>query len=117
MTPIARLAAYHAALDSRDFSRIEAMLAPDARYVSVGLGDISGRDQIMRTMRDYFDRNPDHQSFDDELEQRDNHTAISHWRLRATNKFNGEVVVRAGVEIVTFTDEGLIALIDVRDLT
>jgi ketosteroid isomerase-like protein len=117
MSPIARLAVYHAALDARDFSRIEAMLAPDARYVSVGLGDILGREAIMHAMRNYFDRNPDHQSFDDELEQRDNHTAVSRWRLRATNKVTGEVVMRAGLETVTFNDEGLIVMIDVRDLT
>jgi ketosteroid isomerase-like protein len=117
MTPITRLAAYHTALDARDFPRVASMLAPDARYVSVGLGDVVGRDAIMRAMRDYFERNPDHQSFDDELEQRDSHTAISHWRLRATNKVTGEVVMRTGVETVTFTDEGLIAMIDVRDLT
>jgi ketosteroid isomerase-like protein len=117
MSAIARLEAYHAALDARDFSCIEAMLAPDARYVSVGLGDIIGREAILRAMREYFDHNPDHQSFDDELEQRDNLTAISHWRLRATNKVTGEVAMRAGVETVTFTDEGLIAMIDVRDLS
>jgi ketosteroid isomerase-like protein len=115
MTPIARLAAYHTALDSRDFARVEAMLAPDARYVSVGLGDIAGSEAIIRAMRDYFERNPDHQAFDDELEQRDNYTAISRWRLRATNKVTGEIVMREGVETVTFTDEGLIAMIDVRD--
>jgi ketosteroid isomerase-like protein len=115
MTPIARLAAYHTALDSRDFPRVGAMLAPDARYVSVGLGNIVGREAIIRAMQNYFERSPDHQSFDDELEQRDNHTAISRWRLRATNKVTGEVVMRQGVETVTFTDEGLIAMIDVRD--
>jgi ketosteroid isomerase-like protein len=116
MTPVDRLIAYHAALDLRDFSRVEAMLAPDARYVSVGLGDIIGCDAIMRAMRDYFDSHPDHQSFDDELDQSNNHTAISRWRLQATNKVTGEVVMRQGLETVTFTDEGLIALIDVRDL-
>jgi ketosteroid isomerase-like protein len=116
MNPVARLAAYHAFLDARDFLRVETMLAPDARYVSVGLGDIVGREAIMRAMRDYFDRNPDHQSCDDELEQRDTQTAISYWRLRATNKISGEVVMRSGVETVTFNQDGLIAAIDVRDL-
>ncbi len=115
MTPITRLAAYHAALDAHDLTGVEEMLAANARYISVSLGDVRGRPAIMQSLRDYFATNPDHQAFDDKLEQRDNHTAISHWHLRATNKITGAIIERNGVEIVTFDANGLITLIDVRD--
>jgi ketosteroid isomerase-like protein len=115
MSSVACLAAYHAALDAHDLVAVERMLSPDIHYISVGLGDIRGKAAVMQSLRDYFGMNPDHQAFDDYLEQHDDHTAISRWRLRATNKITGAVTERAGIEIVTFDATGLIAVIDVRD--
>jgi ketosteroid isomerase-like protein len=115
MTPLSRLVAYHAALDAHDLSAVEKMLAPDVRYISHSIGDVIGRDDVMTSLRGYFATNPDHQAFDDRLEQRDANTAVSHWNLRATNQTTGIVTERSGVETVTFDDAGLISLIDVRD--
>lgn len=115
MSPVARLAAYHAALDAHDLVAVEGMLDPHVRYISVGLGNVCGKAAVMQSLRDYFATNPDHQAFDDHVEQQDDHTAISHWWLRATNKITGVVTEREGIEIVTFDPTGLITLIDVRD--
>jgi tRNA A37 threonylcarbamoyladenosine modification protein TsaB len=41
--PRKRLEEYHAALDRLDFDAIEAMFAPDAVYVSNGVGSFMGR--------------------------------------------------------------------------
>jgi limonene-1,2-epoxide hydrolase len=115
MSPLALLAAYHAALDAHDLATVESMLSPNVRYISMGLGDVRGKAEVMRSLSEYFSTNPDHQAFDDRLEQQDGRTAVSHWRLRATNKLSGEVSTREGVEVVTFDADGLIELIDVRD--
>ena len=112
---VAALAAYHAALDARDLARVEQMLAPGARYMSAGIGDVEGRATIMQSLRDYFANCPDHQAFDDELEAVSSHVALSHWRLRATNRETGQHVERHGIEKVTFTADGLICRIDVKD--
>ncbi len=115
MTALTRLAAYHTALDAHDFAAVERMLAPNVRYTSVGIGDVQGREAVMQSLRNYFATNPDHQAFDDKLEQRDEYTAVSHWHLRATNKVTGVETVRSGVEVVTFDAERLIVMIDVQD--
>jgi ketosteroid isomerase-like protein len=53
--PAKALVSYHAALDGQDLKAVAAYLAPDARYVSVGLGDVTGRDAILAAMAKYFE--------------------------------------------------------------
>lgn len=113
--PAAALARYHAVLDRRDLAGVAGMLAQDARYVSVGLGDVSGRDAIMAALEQYFATSPDHQAFDDEIRTLGPRTAQSLWRLTATNRQTGTVVERRGREVVTFDDDGLITVIAVED--
>ena len=113
--PAKALVSYHAALDGQDLKAVAAYLAPDARYVSVGLGDVTGRDAILAAMAKYFEASADHQAFDDVVRAVSSHVAESKWRLRATNKITGEVIERRGLETVRFNGDGNIVLISVED--
>jgi len=113
--PAATLVRYHTALDGKDLATVEKMLAPNARYVSVGIGDVHGRDAILESMRTYFANLPDQQAFDDEVAATGPRQAKCHWQLTATNLKTGAVVKRHGTEVIDFDDAGLIVLISVKD--
>lgn len=113
--PAKALVDYHAALDRQDLQAVAAWLAADARYVSDGLGDVSGRDAIIAAMQTYFASSPDHQAFDDAVRAVSPTIAVSEWRLRATNKVTGVVQERRGLETVTFDATGKIIAIEVED--
>ena len=115
--PVARLVAYHDAINALDFAAIEQMFAENAVYDSGGLGGVvDGRDPIMRGFHDYFDAYPDQVSEDSLVEKLDEYRVRSHWALTATHRHTGEKLVRTGVEIVTFDDDGLIVKVEVIDL-
>lgn len=116
--PIARLIAYHDAINALDFSIIEAMFAEHAVYDSGGLGGVvTGRGPIMEGFRSYFHAYPDQVSEDSVVELLDGLRVRSVWRLSASHSVTGARLVRAGDEIVTFDDEGLIIRVEVTDIT
>lgn len=116
LDPVARLVAYHAAIDRLDFAAIEAMFAEDAVYESGGLGGaVVGRGPIMAGFRAYFDRYPDQVSEDSTVERLDERSVRSVWTLRASDRLTGEALVRSGEEIVTFDDAGRILSVAVTD--
>lgn len=58
--PVARLVAYHRAINALDFAAIEAMFAAYTDHDSGGLGGVaSGRDRIMKGFRTCFDAHLD----------------------------------------------------------
>jgi ketosteroid isomerase-like protein len=115
--PVARLIAYHDAINQLDFSTIEAMFAENAVYDSGGLGGVvSGRGPIMEGFRSYFDAYPDQVAEDSIVEALDGLRVRSVWRLTATHGMTGEKLARAGEEIVTFDAAGRILRVDVTDL-
>lgn len=115
--PVARLAAYHDAINMLDFAAIEAMFAEDAIYDSGGLGGVvAGRGPIMAGFHTYFDAYPDQVSEDSIVEALDALTVRSAWRLTATHRRTGERLVRGGEEIVTFDSLGRIVRVEVTDL-
>jgi len=114
--PVARLIAYHAAINDLDFSAIESMFAESAVYDSGGLGGVvTGRASIMEGFRAYFDTYPDQVAEDGVVEALDGLRVRSVWRLTATHRQTGERLVRAGEETVTFDPAGLIIRVDVID--
>jgi SnoaL-like domain len=115
--PVAALLAYHAAIDAHDIDAVETLMAIDARYSSGGLGDVVGRQKIIEAMRNYFAGHPDHQSWDDEVKQTGELSARSMWKLKATNKITGEVVLREGTEDIVFGPSGKILRVTVKDET
>jgi ketosteroid isomerase-like protein len=114
--PVARLIAYHDAINALDFAAITEMFAEDAVYDSGGLGGVvAGRPAIMAGFRTYFDLYPDQVSEDEVVEALDARRVRSVWRLAATNRLTGDRLVRAGEEIVTFSGGGRILHVAVTD--
>jgi ketosteroid isomerase-like protein len=114
--PVARLVAYHAAINELDFSTIEAMFAEDAVYDSGGLGGVvRGRGPIMEGFRVYFDAYPDQVAEDSVVEPLDGLRVRSVWSLTATHRATGEKLVRSGEEIVAFDESGRILRVEVTD--
>lgn len=114
--PIARLTAYHDAINALDFAFIEAMFADNAVYDSGGLGGVvAGRAPIMEGFRRYFDLYPDQVSEDSRVEHLGENQVRSVWRLTATHRITGEKLIRAGEEIVTFDEAGRIIRVEVTD--
>jgi len=115
--PIAKLIAYHDAISAFDFDSIETMFAPDAVYDSGGLGGVvTGRGPIMQGFRDYFDAYSDQTSEDSLVEKLDDGRVRAVWTSTATHRETGEKLLRSGIEITTFDDNGLILRVEVIDL-
>jgi hypothetical protein len=115
MTPSERLRQYHQALEARDFVAIETMFDANARYRSVGLGDIVGRDAIMSSLRAYFLSHPDHHAWDESVEDVSEFAARATWRLQASDSVTGFRINRSGTELIQFTTQWLIEMIAVED--
>lgn len=114
--PMARLIAYHDAINALNFATIEAMFAENAVYDSGGLGGVvTGRGSVMAGFRSYFDLYPDQVSEDTLIEPIGEHSVRSVWKLVATHRLTGEKLVRSGEEIVIFDDAGLIVRVEVKD--
>lgn len=114
--PVARLVAYHDAINALDFAAIAAMFAEDTVYDSGGLGGVvAGRDAIMAGFQTYFDLYPDQVSEDSLIERLDACRVRSVWALVATHRVTGEKLVRTGEETVTFGEDGSIRRVEVTD--
>ena len=114
--PVARLIAYHDAINHLDFSTIETMFAEHAVYDSGGLGGVvEGRGPIMEGFRVYFDAYPDQVAADSVVEALDGLRVRSVWSLTATHRRTGDTLIRAGEEIVTFDAAGRILRVEVTD--
>ena len=114
--PVALLIRYHAALQPYDANTVTTMFAPDARYVSPGVGGvIEGRDAIIAAFTAYFTEHPDQNSVDDSVVAVAPDTARAEWSLNATSASTGEPYIRRGTETIRFTPQGLIAEVSVED--
>ncbi|MCX8570681.1 MULTISPECIES: nuclear transport factor 2 family protein [Hyphomicrobiales] len=114
--PVAALKRYHTAIDVLDFAAIEACFAPEACYVSDGVGSIVvGCDAIMAAFRGYFAVYGDQVSKDEEVAALSPRSAWSRWRLEATHAVTGVRLIRSGEETVHFGAEGRIVRVEVKD--
>lgn len=114
--PVAALKHYHAAIDALDFEAIEACFAPEACYVSDGVGSIVvGCGAIMAAFRGYFALYGDQVSKDEEVAALSPRSAWSRWRLEATHAVSGVRLIRSGEETVHFDAEGRIVRVEVKD--
>jgi ketosteroid isomerase-like protein len=113
--PATLLARYHAALDRLDFDTLQLMFAPDAVYLSNGVGSLKGRDEIIAAFRDYFGRYAHEESVDTRIEEIDARTVRSHWRLVARDREGRRLVRREGVETIWFDESGRIVSVMVDD--
>jgi hypothetical protein len=112
--PVEVLTRYHAAIEARDFAAIEAMMAPDAIYLSAGVGGrIEGRDRILDAFRTYFVAFADQVSEDLSVEILSPVSSRSRWRLVATDTATGRRVERSGVETLSLDARGRIARVEV----
>lgn len=115
--PVAALARYHADLNALDWPRIAAAFAPDATYVSNGVGALAGREAILSAFRAWFTEYPDQVADDDRVEATGPLSARTVWRLAATNSRTGRRLERRGTETAEFDPEGRITRIEVTDET
>ncbi len=116
LDPVALLRRYHDALNDYDERTVKAMFAEDAVYVSPGVnGRIAGRDAIIAAFTAYFAEHPDQHAVDESVEQTNDRSVTSAWRLEATARSTGRRVVRHGTETVTFGADGLIYHVEVAD--
>lgn len=114
--PVALLHRYHAALQPYDAAIVKAMFAPDARYVSPGVGGaIEGREAIIAAFTAYFAEHPDQHSVDDGVTAIAPDTAQAEWSLKATTASTGKPYVRRGRETICFDAQGLIVQVTVED--
>ncbi|MEM1199165.1 MAG: nuclear transport factor 2 family protein, partial [Pseudomonadota bacterium] len=56
---VSKASAYVAASNARDVRAIEPMLHKDCRYISTGVGEYTGRTEILSMMTGFFASNPD----------------------------------------------------------
>ena len=113
----ARLLAYTAALNRFDFDTVEALFAPDAVYVSAGVGGtIVGRQAIMLAFKVYFAEHPDQVNEDSNIQLLGPNAIKADWKLRATNIKSGMHIQRRGTQIVSFDAQGKIVRIEVFDV-
>ena len=106
----ARLAQYTTALNRNDLGAVADMFAEDAVYISPGVGgEINGRAAIMAAFGDYFRQHTDQVNTDEDVQQVDEHTLQSGWRLKSSNSS------RSGIQRMVFTAAGLITRIEVED--
>lgn len=94
--PVEAVRRYHEAINQFDFDVISGWFAPDALYVSNGIGEIAGRESIMAAFRKYFSVFSDQVAEDDLIESLSSHAARSLWRLTATHFETGEISRRSG---------------------
>jgi uncharacterized protein (TIGR02246 family) len=114
--PASLLRRYHAALNLYDAEVVKAFFAPDAVYVSPGIGgSISGRDNIIAAFTAYFAEHPDQHAVDDWIETIGESVAQAGWQLEATSKSSGQVYARRGTETIRFDGNGLIVHVSVED--
>jgi ketosteroid isomerase-like protein len=113
--PAVLLARYRAALDRLDFEALARQFAPDAVYLSNGVGSLKGRDEILAAFRGYFGRFAHVDSVDTRIEETGPFTIRSHWRLVAIDRQDGRRTSRSGIEAVSFDEAGRIISVEVED--
>ncbi len=113
--PAKSLIAYHEALARLDFEAIEPMFAPDASYISKGVGALRGREEILAAFRAYFAEFPDQQTRDVSVVSMDANTASAVWELEARSLITGAVSRRSGTEIIRYDALGKMVGVEVAD--
>ncbi len=113
-----RLQRYFNTLNAFDLKAVERMFAEDAVYVSSGLNNQKlGRANIMAAFEKYFEEFSNQVSIDDNIKSVAPNTFSSFWRLKATSSKTGKLSERAGTQVTTFNEAGLIVHVEVRDQT
>ena len=111
-----RLAAYTAALNRYDLDAVESMFAENAIYSSSGFHNaLHGRVAIMTEFRGYFAEHTDQVNEDTHVRINGANVVQSDWSFTATKSNTGEKISRKGTQVMTFSDQGRIALIQVFD--
>jgi ketosteroid isomerase-like protein len=113
--PIIHVRLYHAAINAFDFKTIGDCFAQDAVYASKGIGEIAGREAIVKAFQSYFAIYPDQVAKDDLIEALSPRSARALWRLTATHVETGELYTRSGEETIFFDEGGKISRVDVHD--
>ena len=113
---IDRVIAYTAALNRFDLDAVEMMFAENAIYISGGHGGaFHGRQAITQALREYLAEHPNQVAVDKHLKKIGFNDVQSDWTLTATNTRTGKSILRRGIQVFTFNDEGQIRVVQVLD--
>lgn len=111
MIDLARQYVRHA--NAHDLDACEAMFSDDARYVSAGVGEHTGRDAIRAMMNGFFWRFPDvHWQTSNWREEADGIVTFD-FTMTGKDRDTGEPLYRQSVERICFNDNGEIRHIEV----
>ncbi len=108
------VAAAGAAMNAHDAKRFSELFAPDATVSEYGLGEVKGREAIVGGLQKAFGAFPDFKIGVSKIFVK-NDLVVQEWVMTGTNKgeFKGakptnKTIGVRGVEVLTFTPEGLI---------
>ena len=103
-----KASAYVAASNARDVTAIEPMLHEDCRYVSSGVGDYSGRSEILSMMSGFFAKNPDVQWTVEDYALESERCVVFDFVISLDGQTS------KGTERIWFSDDGAITCIKVE---
>ena len=104
---IPKAKSYVSASNAHDVSTIGPMLALDCRYISTGVGEHRGKTAILAMMAGFFSSNPDV------------HWDVPEYRLEGQQCVAFDFTISTdgqsnrGLEKISFTEDGLISVIEV----
>lgn len=113
--PAERIVLFHEAVNGMDYAAMELFFAPDATYVSNGVGSLNGREAVLAAIRQYFETYPDQVGVNNLVETLTPLSGRAVWSVRATHAISGKPLVREGEETITFNRDGQVISVDVTD--
>ncbi|MGA1800949.1 nuclear transport factor 2 family protein [Rhizobium sp. HT1-10] len=113
--PAERIELFHEAVNGMDYEAMERFFAPEATYVSNGVGSLVGREAVLAAIRNYFETYPDQVGVNSLVETLTPLSGRAVWSVRATNATTGKPLVREGEETITFNEDGQVVSVAVTD--
>jgi limonene-1,2-epoxide hydrolase len=113
--PAERIVLFHEAVNGMDYAAMEQFFAPDATWISDGVGSLVGREAVLAAIRQYFETYPDQVGINSLVETLTPLSGRAVWSVRATHATTGKPLVREGEETITFNEDGQVVSVDVTD--
>jgi hypothetical protein len=113
--PAERIVIFHEAINGMNIEEMRPFFAESATWVSNGVGSLSGRDEVLAAIKQYFADYPDQTAVNHLVETLTPLSGRAVWSVRATHATTGKALVREGEETITFNEDGEVVSVDVTD--